>query len=239
MPFIIDTTMHILFIDDEPIQRQIISSWLQHGGHTFEAYDTQERFIAALPQSRFDLLIVDWMLDDGSGAEVVEWVRKNLGWRVPLIVLTAQDDEATVVTALQAGADDYVVKRTKPDELMARINTVLRHVKPSALPSLSMGDYEVDILQQRLKVNHELVSLTQKEFDLAAYLLQNPDKLLSRDHLLQKIWGVESEADTRTVDTHISRLRKKLWLDGTYGWGLASIYGFGYRLETMSPSRVG
>jgi two-component system response regulator RegX3 len=223
--------MHILFIDDDPLQQKLIGAWLKEGGHSFEAFDTQASFLQALPTGRFDLLLVDWLLPVGSGAEIVGWVRKNLGWKVPLMVLTAHEDEETVVSALQAGADDYVLKRAKPAELMARINTVLRHVNPSALPTVSLSVYQVDLVQQRLMVDKSLVSLTQKEFDLAAYLLQNPDKLLSRDHLLQKIWGMDNEADTRTVDTHISRLRKKLQLDGTHGWGLSPIYGFGYRLE--------
>lgn len=228
--------MHILFIDDDPTQRTLIGGWLKGEGYTFEAFETQKDFINALSKSRFDLLLVDWVLPVGSGAEIVQWVRKNLGWQIPMIVLTAHDEQSSVVSALRAGADDFVVKRSKPGELVARINTVLRHIKPSPLPTISLSFFEADLTQQRFRINGELVQLTQKEFDLAAYLLQHPDKLLSRDHLLQKIWGMDADADTRTVDTHISRLRKKILLDGTYGWSLAPIYGFGYRLEKSTPS---
>lgn len=223
--------MHILLVDDNALQREMIGLWLSSGGHSFDASDTQASFLDKLTQTRGDLLMVDWSLPDGNGAEIVRWVRQNLGWEVPVMVLTANEDEETVVQALQAGADDYVVKRVKPRELMARIDAVTRRIKPVALTVTRLGVYEADTAAQRLLVNQEVVTLTQKEFDLAVYLLQNPDKLLSRDHLLNGIWGLNTDVDTRTVDTHVSRLRKKLMLDGSNGWRLAPIYGFGYRLE--------
>lgn len=223
--------MHILLVDDNALQREMIGLWLSSGGHSFDASDTQASFLDKLTQTRGDLLMVDWSLPDGNGAEIVRWVRQNLGWEVPVMVLTANEDEETVVQALQAGADDYVVKRVKPRELMARIEAVTRRIKPVARTVTRLGVYEADTAAQRLLVNQEVVTLTQKEFDLAVYLLQNPDKLLSRDHLLNGIWGLNTDVDTRTVDTHASRLRKKLMLDGSHGWRLAPIYGFGYRLE--------
>ena len=225
--------MHILLVDDNDLQREMIGLWLTSGGHTFDASDTQAAFLDKLTRTRGDLLLVDWSLPDGSGAEIVRWVRQQMGWEVPVMVLTASEDEETVIQALQAGADDYVVKKVKPRELMARIEAVTRRVKPVALTVTRLGVYEADISTQRLSVNQDAVALTQKEFDLAVYLLQNPDKLLSRDHLLNNIWGVNADVDTRTVDTHISRLRKKLMLDGAFGWRLASIYGLGYRLERV------
>jgi two-component system, OmpR family, response regulator RegX3 len=176
-------------------------------------------------------LLIDWSLPDGSGAEILQWVRSKIGWEIPTMVLTANEEEETVVEALRAGADDYVSKKVKPKELLARIAAVTRRVTPVALTVTRLDVYEADTVQQRLSVNQETIALTQKEFDLAVYLLQNPDKLLSRDHLLNAIWGLNTDVDTRTVDTHISRLRKKLMLDGTHGWRLAPIYGYGYRLQ--------
>lgn len=222
--------MHILLVDDNDLQREMIGLWLKGGGHTFDASATQAEFLDKLTRMRGDLLLVDWLLPDGSGAEIVQWVRERLGWEVPVMVLTANEDEETVVRALQVGADDYVVKKVKPRELMARISAVTRRVKPVALSVVRLGVYEADTTTQLLLVNQEPVTLTQKEFDLAVYLLQHPDKLLSRDHLLNCIWGLNTEVDTRTVDTHVSRLRKKLMLDGSHGWRLVPIYGLGYRL---------
>jgi DNA-binding response OmpR family regulator len=223
--------MHILLVDDNAMQREMICSWLTSGGHTFDASATQKAYLERLTQTRGDLLLIDWSLPDGSGAEILKWVRDNMGWEIPAMVLTANEDEETVVEALRAGADDYVVKKVKPKELNARIAAVARRVTPVALTVTRLDVYEADTVQQRLSVDKEAIALTQKEFDLATYLLQNPDKLLSRDHLLNAIWGLNTEVDTRTVDTHISRLRKKLMLDGTHGWRLAPIYGYGYRLQ--------
>ena len=223
--------MHILLVDDNAMQREMICSWLTSGGHTFDASATQTAFLERLTQTRGDLLLIDWSLPDGSGAEILQWVRGNMGWDIPAMVLTANEDEETVVEALRAGADDYVAKKVKPKELNARIAAVTRRVTPVALTVTRLDVYEADTVQQRLSVNQEAIALTQKEFDLATYLLQNPDKLLSRDHLLNAIWGLNTDVDTRTVDTHISRLRKKLMLDGTHGWRLAPIYGYGYRLQ--------
>jgi two-component system, OmpR family, response regulator RegX3 len=223
--------MHILLVDDNDQQRDLIGLWLTSGGHTFDASATQAAFLDRLSQTRGDLLLIDWSLPDGSGAEILQWVRSKIGWEIPTMVLTANEEEETVVEALRAGADDYVSKKVKPKELLARIAAVTRRVTPVALTVTRLDVYEADTVQQRLSVNQATIALTQKEFDLAVYLLQNPDKLLSRDHLLNAIWGLNTDVDTRTVDTHISRLRKKLMLDGTHGWRLAPIYGYGYRLQ--------
>jgi two-component system response regulator RegX3 len=160
-----------------------------------------------------------------------------MGWQIPIVVVTARDDEKTVVSALEAGADDYLVKPPKPMELAARVAALGRRVRsPHTAPtgtSVTLGDYTYDTQRQSLSVRGEPVTLTQKEFDLAVYLLQSPGKLVSRDHLLNKIWGVHTEVDTRTVDTHVCRIRKKLHLDGQFGWKLVSIYRIGYRFDRV------
>ncbi|MCV2368864.1 response regulator transcription factor [Roseateles oligotrophus] len=228
--------MHIGLAEDDPEQLALLSLWLTDAQHTVQGYGTRADFIAALGKERFDLLLVDWMLPDGTGADVLQWTRTNLGWELPILVLTVRDDEQTVVIALQAGADDYVVKPAKPLELLARVAALGRRVQRGALPVLRLGAFEIDIQRQRLALDGEPVAMTQKEFDLSVYLFQNPGKLLSRDHLLNKIWGLNTEVDTRTVDTHISRLRKKLGLDGSKGWKLVPVYGVGYRFERSTES---
>lgn len=223
--------MHIALLEDDVDQRDIAMLWLESGGHEVASFGTTAEMLEALKTQRFDLLLLDWMLPDGSGLDVLAWARQNLGWSVPIIVLTSRDDEATVVQALQAGADDYLVKPAKTLELLARIVSVSRRVKPGGLPVLRMGDYEIDVEQHRLAVGGKTIVLTQKEFELSVYLFQNPGTLLSRDHLLNKVWGLNADVDTRTVDTHVSRLRRKLGLDGGRGWLLSSVYGYGYRLQ--------
>jgi DNA-binding response OmpR family regulator len=121
-------------------------------------------------------------------------------------------------------------------ELLARLENAARRVKTGGLAVLRMGSFEVDIQGHRLSLDGDAITLTQKEFDLSVYLFQNPSKLLSRDHLLNKIWGLNTDVDTRTVDTHVSRLRKKLVLDGSKGWKLTPIYGYGYRFDRIDAT---
>ncbi len=225
--------MHIAILEDDADQRALLELWLGSGQHTSRGFGMAAEFIEGAKKERFDLLLIDWMLPDGTGADVLQWVRQNLGWDIPVLVVTARDDEATVVAALKMGADDYVVKPPKPMELLARLENVARRVKPGGLPVLRLGSFEVDVARHRLTLDGAAITLTQKEFDLSVYLFQNPGKLLSRDHLLNKIWGLNTEVDTRTVDTHVSRLRKKLLLDGSKGWKLTPIYGYGYRFDRV------
>lgn len=226
--------MHIGIAEDDPDQQALLQLLLQTAGHSVAVFGSVAEALAGLKKERVELLVVDWMLPDGTGADLLHWVRGNLGWELPILVLTTRDDEETVVTALQAGADDYVVKPPKPLELAARVAALGRRVRSGgSLPLLRLGAFEIDIQRQQLSLEGEPVVLTQKEFDLSAYLFQNPGKLLSRDHLLNKIWGIHADVDTRTVDTHISRLRKKLGLDGSRGWKLVPVYGVGYRFERV------
>ena len=231
--------MHIGIAEDDREQLDLLALWLGGGRHTSEGFATAAEFLDGLKKKRFDLLLVDWMLPDGTGGDILEWVRQNLGWALPVIVVTAREDEDTVCTALRAGADDYVVKPPKPMELLARIEAVARRVKPGGLPVIRAGAYEVDVQRHMLSVDGKPVTMAQKEFDLAVYFFQNPGKLLSRDHLLNKIWGISAEVDSRTVDTHVSRLRKKLSLDGSKGWKVVPVYGYGYRFDRVDDTAPG
>ncbi len=228
--------MHIALLEDDSDQLSLLELWLGSGQHTSRGFGTTAAFVEGVKKERFDLLLLDWMLPDGTGADVLQWVRQNLGWEIPVIVVTAREDEATVVSALKMGADDYLVKPPKPMELLARLENVARRVKPGGLPVLRLGSFEVDVARHNLSLDGKPITLTQKEFDLSVYLFQNPGKLLSRDHLLNKIWGLNTDVDTRTVDTHISRLRKKLLLDGSKGWKLTPIYGYGYRFDRVDAA---
>jgi len=225
--------MHIGILEDDEDQRLLLELSVADGQHTSHGFSTKAHFLEGIRKERFDALLIDWMLPDGTGAEVLQWVRENLGWELPVVVITARDDETTVVSALQLGADDYLVKPAKPLELRARLVAVARRVKPGGLPVLRIGAFEVDVQRHRLAIDGVPITMTQKEFDLSVYLFQNPGKLLARDHLLNKIWGLNTDVDTRTVDTHISRLRKKLMLDGTKGWKLTPVYGYGYRFDRI------
>ncbi|MFZ4624805.1 MAG: response regulator transcription factor [Rhodoferax sp.] len=228
--------MHIGILEDDSDQLALLALWLESASHTSHGFGLTADFIAGIKKERFDLLLIDWMLPDGTGADVLQWVRQNLGWDIAVVVVTVRDDEDTVVSALKAGADDFVVKPPKPQELLARLASAARRVKPGGLSVLRLGVFEVDVQRHTLTLEGSPITLTQKEFDLSVYLFQNPGKLLSRDHLLNKIWGLNTEVDTRTVDTHVSRLRKKLRLDGSTGWKLTPIYGYGYRFDRVDTA---
>jgi DNA-binding response OmpR family regulator len=223
--------MYVALLEDDVDQSAVLQLWLKAGGHACVDWNTLAAFQEGFARSHFDVLLLDWMLPDGSGLDALSWVRQTVGWNVAVVVLTARDDEATVIQALQAGADDYVVKPAKQLELLARLTTAVRRSTPNGILVLKLGAYEVDLSRHVLSVKGQAQTMTQKEFDLAVYMFQNPGKLLSRDHLLNKIWGMNTDVDTRTVDTHVSRLRKKLKLDESLGWKLSSVYGYGYRLD--------
>ncbi|MBB2487044.1 response regulator transcription factor [Mitsuaria sp. WAJ17] len=231
--------MHVAIAEDDEDQSALLALWLAEAGHTSKQAGSVASLKQLLERERFDAILVDWQLPDGTGLDALGWIRGNLGWEVPVVVVTVRDDEATVCQGLQAGADDYIVKPPKPLELRARLANVARRVNLREMPVLRLGDYEADISRQRLTVQGEAITLSQKEFDLAVYMMQNPGKLLSRDHLLNSIWGIHADVDTRTVDTHVSRLRKKLQLNGQHGWQIVPVYGFGYRLDRQSEGSAG
>lgn len=226
--------MHIGILEDDVTQQELYKLWFGSAQHSCQCYGTGAGFIAALQNERFDLLLIDWMLPDGDGTTVLKWVRDNLGWDLPVIFITARDSEVDVVVALRAGADDYVVKPPKYLELLARIESLSRRVKPPAV--LKFGAYEIDYERRGIAVNGKSVELTQKEFELACYMFQNPGKLLSRVHLLEKLWGLNAEVDTRTVDTHVSRIRRKLVIGPEHGWQIFPVYGWGYRIEKTTAA---
>jgi DNA-binding response OmpR family regulator len=131
--------------------------WLEGAGHSVRSFSTAAAYIEALKKERFDLLLIDWMLPDGTGADLLRWARGNLGWELPVLVVTSRDDEETVVAALQAGADDYAVKPPKPMELLARVAALARRVRSGGLPVLRLGAFAIDIQRQRLVLDGEAV----------------------------------------------------------------------------------
>lgn len=224
--------MHIAFVEDDPDQAAVLKLWLESAGHAVDAFANGRDFMEAAARKTYELLLVDWVLPDYDGGKVIEWIRSTVGWEVPILVTTVRDAEEDIVGGLRVGADDYLVKPLKSLELLARIETVARRLKARRQTVLHAGDYEIDTERRQCRLTGNSVEMTQKELDLAYYLFANPGKLFSRNHLLDKIWGINAAIDTRTVDTHVSRLRRKLKLNGEHGWQLVPVYGYGYRLES-------
>ncbi|MBO9641947.1 MAG: winged helix-turn-helix domain-containing protein [Pseudacidovorax sp.] len=228
--------MNIALLEDDPDQRDLATLWLSHGGHQVTSFGSTGELIRELGSRRYDLLVLDWTLPDGTGGDVLTWLRNRPGVQPPAIVLTSRDEEAHVVEGLNSGADDYLVKPARPAELLARISALSRRARTRGPQVLELNGYRVDLVQHRIAVDGTPVDLTQKEFDLAVYLFQNPGVLLSREHLLNRVWGKTADVTTRTVDTHISRLRRKLRLDGQGPLRLTPVYGQGYRLDAVEPA---
>ena len=227
----------ILIVEDEADLAVLLRYNLEAEGFRVATATSGDEAVERIRDGVPDLILLDWMLPGLSGIELCRrWRAREETARTPIIMITARGEEEERVRGLATGADDYVVKPPKPMELLARVAALGRRVRAGALPILRLGAFEIDIQRQRLVLDSEPVVLTQKEFDLTTYLFQNPGKLLSRDHLLNMIWGINADVDTRTVDTHISRLRKKLGLDGSKGWKLVPVYGVGYRFERTEPA---
>jgi DNA-binding response OmpR family regulator len=176
-----------------------------------------------------DLIILDIMLPGISGLDVCRELR-NKSIEIPIIMLTAKSDELDRVVGLELGADDYITKPFGVRELLARIRVCLRRQTPQTeLPRYRFGHVEIDFEKYRATVRNKALDLTQKEFDLIRFLIRNRDTVLSRDRLLDEVWGYESYPTTRTVDTHILKLRKKLEDDPANPKYILSVYGGGYK----------
>lgn len=221
--------MKIYILEDDADQAQLIQLWLSEHDHVSEVYASGRALIDQLQVQQPDLLILDWNLPGISGMDVLRWIKSNGHDDIPIIFNSARDTEEAVVEALTLGADDYLTKPIHQAELMARITAVSRRYQTKT-PKVDTAPYQFFDNQNVIEYHDESIELTEKEYQLAKFLFGNCGQIVSRDVLLESIWSKSPSLSTRTVDTHISRLRKKLHLDGNNGWKLVSIYHKGYRL---------
>ncbi len=230
-----DKTGLIGLVEDDPDQAVLFSYWLENAGYNVRIYQDAADFRRKLGVESVDLLLLDWNLPDESGLDVLKWLRAEGHTRLPVIFLTARNDEADIIDGLKAGADDYLTKPARQGELLARVGAMLRRMglvnEGSAVEDLP--PFRIDFGKRRISLNDREVVLTEREFDLAAFLFRRRGRVVSRDALLEGVWNIRNDVATRTVDTHISRLRKKLELAGEHGWRLNAVYQHGYRLETQ------
>ncbi len=230
--------MRIALVEDDPDQAALLEVWFADEGFECHVFENGNKALKAFQKESFDLILLDWYLPDINGDKILAWIREHIDWQVPVIFVTQRDAEEDIAYALEQGADDYVPKPIKPLVLKARVHALLRRVHGADQQinkTLEFGVYRLDPKSHQLFLDNEQVSLTQKEFELALFLFRNVGRLLSRAHLLESVWGHNAELNTRTLDTHISRLRKKLKLgNAEAGWRLSAIYHHGYRLESVS-----
>jgi DNA-binding response OmpR family regulator len=234
----------ILIAEDERNLNALLADELRRHGHDpVQAHAGGEALSLFSVESAghgIDLAILDVMLPDIDGFEVCRRIRAA-DPAVALIMLTARDSEIDRVVGLEVGADDYVVKPFSLRELMARVKAHLRRsaalrasvpvVETSVRPELRIGDCVLDPLARTVTVGGEAVALSRREFDLLEILMRHPRRVLTREWLLETVWGEEYDGNDRTVDTHVLRLREKIGRDSAIGVGLTAVRGIGYRLE--------
>ena len=228
--------MRVLILEDDVEQAALLKAWLEEAGHyCYVAYDAKA-FLKSFGNESFDLVMLDWMVPKGSGIEVLATIREHFGSAIPVVFMTARDAEADIVKALEEGADDYIVKPLRQAETLARINALARRggdIKRQASEPVSLPPYEIDTESRSISIEGQPIDFTQKEYELAVFLFKNAGRVVSRGHMLEMVWATSPNLNTRTVDTHMSRLRTKLRLDDQPNWRLTSIYRHGYRLEQV------
>ena len=221
----------ILLVDDEPDLLELVRVNLDQAGYRVETAEDGREALAALRRSPPDLVILDLMLPDVSGTEICRQVRADQRLsEIPIIMLTAKADEVDRVVGLEMGADDYVTKPFSPRELTLRVRAVLRRKSSGTHPprTLSHGTLSIDPERHRCTVNDAEVPLTAKEFELLRNLMERPGRVMTRDRLLEEVWGADVVVTTRTIDTHMKRLREKL---GAASDAIETIRGVGYRFQ--------
>jgi DNA-binding response OmpR family regulator len=219
----------VLVVDDEPTVRDVVARYLERDGYTVLEIDDGEGVAAAVEAFRPDLIVLDVMLPNRSGLDVL----RALSNSVPVILLTARTDEADRVLGLELGADDYVVKPFSPRELVARVRSVLRRASAPASPALLQFDgLSIDVAARDAVVCGTSVALTAKEFDVLAHLAAHPRQVFSRAQLLAAVWDSSPDfQDPATVTVHVRRLRNKIERDPEQPRWISTVWGVGYRFE--------
>lgn len=222
---------HVLIIEDEPAQREVLSYNLSAEGYRVSTAADGEQGLIAVDEDAPDMIVLDWMLPHVTGIEICRQLKTRAETRnIPIIMLSARSEENDKVRGLETGADDYVAKPYTVAELMARVRTQLRRVRPSSVGQvLTFEDITLDGETHRVTRDSAELKLGPTEFRLLAMFMENPGRVWSRDLLLDRVWGRDNYVDTRTVDVHIGRLRKILTSNGGID-PVRTVRGAGYAL---------
>jgi DNA-binding response OmpR family regulator len=214
----------VLLVEDEESIGTLVRTYLARDGYRVVWVRTGEEALAELPRHPIRIVVLDLALPGIDGFEVCRRIRSRSA--VPILMLTARDEEPDRVAGLEVGADDYVTKPFSPRELVARIKAILRRAEPRLQEqTLRLGDIVVDVDGREVTVGDRPVELTAKEFDLLVYFVESVGVVLSRDRLLDRVWGVTYPGGTRTVDVHVGQLRRKLGRPGL----IRTVRGAGYK----------
>ena len=218
----------VLIVDDDPDIQKLVSYNLGQAGFEVTTAGTGRNALEAVQKHPPDLIILDLMLPDVDGMEVCRTLRQRDSSRhIPIIMLTARSEEIDRVIGFELGADDYVMKPFSPRELVLRVKSIFRRTKDERSDMLRIGNIQLYPDRHQCFVGNEQVTLTAKEFDLLYELMRARGNVLTRDVLMDKVWGYHGEATSRTLDTHVRRLREKLGDEGSH---VETVRGVGYRM---------
>ena len=215
----------VMVVDDDQDLAEMLSIVLTGAGMEVDLVNRGDQVMDIFNQHTPDLVLLDVMLPGIDGIEVCKIIRETS--MVPIVMLTAKGDTQDVVLGLEAGADDYMVKPFKPQELVARIKTRLR--RNTRIGSLTIGDLTIDQMEHKVISNGEEIPLTRLEFDLLVALAKEPGRVFTREALLSEVWGYQHAADTRLVNVHVQRLRSKIELDADNPKYVLTVRGVGYK----------
>jgi two-component system alkaline phosphatase synthesis response regulator PhoP len=223
----------VLVVEDEASIASFVSLYLKNAGYTVRTAATGTEALSQLQGGDVALTVLDLMLPDIDGIEVCRRIRKTSD--MPILMLTARDEDVDKIIGLEVGADDYMTKPFNPRELVARVKSILRRAAPERREresaQLRHGDLNVDAGRREVKVGDDEVQLAPKEFDLLWELLDHKGLVLTRDQLLERVWGYTFAGDTRTVDVHVRQLRRKLG-DAS---PIVTVWGVGYKVAPAPP----
>jgi len=224
----------VLIADDNKQIVSILSEYCKKNNFTVSAVFDGETALKEIEKNKFDIVLLDVMMPKKDGFDVCRETRKFSN--VPIIMITARGEDYEKIMGLEIGADDYIVKPFSPGEIIARINAILRRIMPKNDESekiFTFDNLEIDLNNFTVKVNGEIISLTKKEIEILWTLSTNQNKVFTRENLLDLIWGFDYFGESRTVDTHIKRLRAKLDNYEHKKWNIKTIWGVGYKFDIL------
>jgi DNA-binding response OmpR family regulator len=223
----------ILVVEDDLPIASFLQTVLEREGYQARVVENGDQVLGSISARRPDLILLDWMLPGKDGLQLTREIRQ-LPTYLPIIMLTARDDDIDKVVGLEVGADDYITKPFQSRELVARVRAILRlanHFTGSASVRLVFGSLEIDPPGRAVRKCGQLLNLTPKEYELLELLASNPGRVFERDTLLERIWGYQYAGETRTVDVHIQRLRQRIEDDPHQPRHLVTVRSFGYKFE--------
>ncbi|HEY9091793.1 response regulator transcription factor [Parasphingorhabdus sp.] len=228
--------MRIAIADDDKDVVDYLGNIAEGQGHVFVPFADGDSLANALLRDTFDLVILDWNMPGKTGLQILEWMNESVDERPPVMMMTGRTAKKDISDALNAGADDYVTKPEDPNVIAARINAILRRGTGISTMETTVqhGDYVLDRIEQKVRHKQNEIALTAKEFELIDLMFRNRDRTLSRRYIMETVWRTNAHLTTRTLDMHVSRVRSKLSLTPENGFRIFTVFGYGYRLETLT-----